>query len=99
MFVINGITIIDKFLRGITAALVFYWNVQEHCHAHTFLYDTITYCFKSEQCKDAFHLLENFALNFQDIFVSVMQLLVINIVYFNPADIHELRVKYVGIGN
>ena len=68
----HGVNIIDKFLRAFTAALVFYSSVQAHCHTHAFLYDMITYCFKSDQCKDEAHMFENFALNSSDIFVAVL---------------------------
>ena len=51
----HGTNVMDTSLKVLTAMYVFSINLHENCHAYKFLYDTTTYCFRSDQC-DSFDI-------------------------------------------
>lgn len=77
---------------------VFTSNLRSNCRMYKFLYDTATYCFRSEQC-DSFDIyVYNLGKNYLPISLYFLQIIETLIVMAQPASLHEVEKKYRTIG-
>ena len=96
---IHGSSAGDVFLKVSSAFYVFLNNLARNCRMYQFLYDTVTYCFRSDQC-DSFDIyVYNLGINLWPIMLHFLQIVETLIVMSEPENLHEVHRKWTTIGN
>lgn len=91
---LHGKGVFDTALKMFTAFYVFVVNLQTNCKTYQFLYDTASYCFRSDQC-DSFDIyIYNLGVNMFPITLYFAQIVESLIVYRKPKNVHEVEAKY-----
>ena len=90
----HGSGLFDTFLKVFTAFYVTMMNLQVNCKTYQFLYDTATYCFRSDQC-DSFDIyIYNLGVNMFPITLYFLQIVESLVVYRSPKNVHDVELKY-----
>ena len=88
----------DTALKISSAFYVFINNLAKNCRMYQFLYDTVTYCFRSSQC-DSFDIyVYNLGINLFPIVLYFLQIIETLIVMAEPANLREVERKWGTIG-
>jgi len=94
----HGTSLVDTMLKVSSGFYVFFNNLTGDCHTYQFLYDSVTYCFRSAQC-DSFDIyVYNLGINFFPIVLNTLQILETLIVMSSPRDVAEVKHKWSIIG-
>jgi len=71
----HGKSYLDTTLKISSALYVFVNNITEHCKMYQFLYDTVTYCFRSDQCDSFDVYVYNLGINLFPIVLYFLQII------------------------
>ena len=95
----HGTSFGDVFLKVSSAFYVFINNLARNCRIYQFFYDSVTYCFRSDQC-DSFDIyVYNLGVNLWPISLHILQIFQTLIFMRNPQTLHEVHKKWLTIGN
>ena len=73
-------------------------NLARNCKTYQFWYDTLTYCFRSDQCDSFDVYVYNLGINLFPISMHFLQIIATLIVMADPANLREVQLKWLTIG-